>query len=180
MDVDEYTKLKTRSLVARHGLGIYERYFSEQKASVLPVPSVIVEEIESKVHEEVFPINLFWDAYSAVLQSLEGLFMNYLDSQEFSILQVELRKLEKKLQVLARLSDISDECFMLLLANERKLVAASNSIKDDEMKINENDRSPKVPAVSTDISKPPRTAATPTTVEDSPSLEFSSIHVSFK
>ena len=124
--VQEYESLTTRSLIASRGQAIFEEFLEDAVSKGLSIPPVVIEEIHSKVHAEVFPMNLFWDAYTASLQSMEGLFVEFLSSQEFQVLQLELRRVEKQLQVLAELSGISDESFMVMLAKEN-----GSAVKND-------------------------------------------------
>ena len=119
--IEDYTKLTSRSKIASEGLRLFETYFGAKKAGKLPIPAVVIDEISSKVSADVFPLNLYWDAYSAVLQSLEGLFMQFLSSDEFRILSFEMTKVEKTLQVLADLTGISEEEFVELMTTDPDL-----------------------------------------------------------
>ncbi len=102
--VEEYTKLSSRALLASRGTHIFEKYLSEHRQFPSPVSDIIIEDIRSKVLLDVYPIHLFWDAYNAVLQSLEAYFSEFLKSDEFRALKLELLKTEKQLDVHGKLA----------------------------------------------------------------------------
>lgn len=177
--VQEYESLTTRPLIARRGQSIFEEFLEGVETSGLPIPAVVVEEIHSKVHAEVFPLNLFWDAYSATLQSMEGLFMEFLSSQEFQVLQLELHRVEKQLQVLAELSGISDESFMVLLAKENNSPVKNDFVPGEEKlfetsfsSLKEGSNTTTSLSVSTGSSTTVLPAATPCSMSNASSADF--------
>jgi hypothetical protein len=107
--VEDYTLLTSRALVATRGAAIYEKFLSEVAPFTMPIPAVVIEDIRTKVDGDIFPINLFWDAYDATLQSLENYFVEFLASSEFKVLQFEASAVAKRIRIFTVLSG-SDVC----------------------------------------------------------------------